>query len=99
MLAAVVHSLSLSSWLEKPETVDEMALQYLPYDLLLNIASYLNLYDVHALHLVSCHNQRRVRSESEHFFRPVKPYMNFQPLDQFTESWRMICSVDVALFL
>ncbi|KAK0446952.1 uncharacterized protein EV420DRAFT_882849 [Desarmillaria tabescens] len=29
----------------------EMGLQTLPYDLLLNIAAYLSLYDVHALHL------------------------------------------------
>jgi hypothetical protein len=30
-----------------------MALHTLPYDLLLNIAHYLDLQDVHALHLVS----------------------------------------------
>ena len=31
----------------------EVGLGTLPYDLLLNIAFYLDLYDVHALHLVS----------------------------------------------
>jgi hypothetical protein len=31
----------------------EMGLGTLPYDLLLNIATYLDLRDVHALHLVS----------------------------------------------
>ena len=30
-----------------------MGLNTLPYDLLLNIASYLELRDIHALHLVS----------------------------------------------
>jgi hypothetical protein len=31
----------------------EVGLGTLPYDLLLNIAFYLDLYDIHALHLVS----------------------------------------------
>lgn len=34
-------------------SVEEMSLNTLPYDLLLNVASYLDLHDVHALHLVS----------------------------------------------
>ena len=33
--------------------VGEVGLGTLPYDLLLNIAFYLDLYDIHALHLVS----------------------------------------------
>jgi len=32
---------------------EDMGLSTLPYDLLLNIATYLDLRDVHALHLVS----------------------------------------------
>ena len=32
---------------------EKMGLNTLPYDLLLNIASYLELRDIHALHLVS----------------------------------------------
>ncbi|KAG7439659.1 uncharacterized protein BT62DRAFT_957815 [Guyanagaster necrorhizus] len=49
--------LDLSTWFstccEKQisATAVEMGLQKLPYDLLLNIATYLSLYDVHALHL------------------------------------------------
>jgi hypothetical protein len=48
--------LDSSSCSEPPKEKDreeEMALHTLPYDLLLNIAHYLDLQDVHALHLVS----------------------------------------------
>jgi len=34
-------------------TDEEMVLQTLPYDLLLNVAQYLDLQDVHALQIVS----------------------------------------------
>jgi hypothetical protein len=49
MLGASVGSLPKNSTTE-PE---DMGLSTLPYDLLLNIATYLDLRDVHALHLVS----------------------------------------------
>ena len=35
------------------ESEEMVGLGTLPYDLLLNIALYLDLYDIHALHLVS----------------------------------------------
>ena len=38
---------------ESEEMVGDIGLGTLPYDLLLNIAFYLDLYDIHALHLVS----------------------------------------------
>lgn len=49
MLGASAGSLPKNSTTE-PE---DMGLSTLPYDLLLNIATYLDLRDVHALHLVS----------------------------------------------
>ena len=49
MLGASLGSLPKNSTTE-PE---DMGLSTLPYDLLLNIATYLDLRDVHALHLVS----------------------------------------------
>lgn len=38
---------------ESEEMVGDVGLGTLPYDLLLNIAFYLDLCDIHALHLVS----------------------------------------------
>lgn len=38
---------------KKSESEEQMGLNTLPYDLLLNIAAYLDVHDVHALHLVS----------------------------------------------
>jgi hypothetical protein len=46
--------LNLCSKTHQTTDSDEMVgLGTLPYDLLLNIAFYLDLYDIHALHLVS----------------------------------------------
>lgn len=53
MLIAGPSSCNLVAIHKTPEAADEMALHTLPYDLLLNIAEHLDLYDVLSLHLVS----------------------------------------------
>ena len=52
MLGLSSHSKSHQT-AESEEMVGDIGLGTLPYDLLLNIAFYLDLYDIHALHLVS----------------------------------------------
>jgi hypothetical protein len=54
---------STTKSLSKDKSQAEMPnLQNLPYDLLLNIAQYVDLRDVHALQLVSAHFSTVVRS-------------------------------------
>ena len=63
----------------------EVGLGTLPYDLLLNIAFYLDLYDIHALHLVSSLFASKSFSAAEHFsVRHLGPYTMLQRLAPYT---------------
>ncbi len=115
--------LDLSSWFytfcekqalddEAPgDTAAEMSLQTLPYDLLLNIAAYLSLYDVHALHLVSGHRRGgcwwrglglQWKEDEARWLIPYSRLANpctISPLPvQCTASLRRICSNDAGHF-
>jgi hypothetical protein len=70
-----------------------LGLSTLPYDLLLNIASYLNSDDIHALNLVSfdCYNW----DEFLTLTRLAKLCIHSQGLGQCIESWPQICCDDV----